>query len=111
MIYFEHQHRNGRFGILYRFESRGDGLPMHAHPPELEHSVECLSGSILVRGPDWRHQVESGERFIFNSSLPHEVCALSQAIAFHEFTYGQPAEYRSLPPSELTGTYEWTVSP
>jgi hypothetical protein len=94
-----------RYGIVYLFEKRGEGLPMHAHARELEHDVFCLAGRVLVYGPALERCVlKAGDHFVFDSSLEHELVALDDLTSvLNRFTHGMPQGYDTLPPHELAG--------
>lgn len=95
------------YGIVYLFERRGEGLPMHDHTliPELEHDVLCLSGRVIVYGPKLAPCVlRGGEHFKLESSALHEIVALEDTSAvLNVFKRGMPTGYDRLPPQELEG--------
>lgn len=109
-VRFCHMGAGATFGIAYVFERRGEGLPMHAHAgpnAHLQHSVACLVGTVMVRGPDWRQRLEAGQDLVFDSGQPHEIAALTDGAAvLNLFDRGQPAAYASLPARELAGIAE-----
>jgi hypothetical protein len=113
MIYQTHLNLpDGRYGILYRFSKRGQGLPMHAHTGAIEnlrHAVLCTQGRVAIYGPGKSNYVElaAGEDLRFDSSQPHEVAALQdQSHVLNIFEYGRPEGYDKLPPEELDSSVD-----
>jgi hypothetical protein len=103
----------GLFGIWYRFDKRGEGIPMHEHAEALEHSVECTRGRVLIYGPEFTdaHEIATDETYVFDSRAPHEIVALEDgSCIFNLFTHGQPPEYAQLPPEELTGALDLALT-
>lgn len=118
MIHLTHlKLHDDRFAILYRFDKRGEGIPMHSHERVLEHDVSCTRGRVVVHGESLEAPIElhAGERLLFDSSLPHEIVALEdRSSVLNEFTYGQPMDYAALPAEELDtsvtlGPVKWNV--
>jgi hypothetical protein len=108
MIYQTHLSLpDGKYAILYRFPRKGDGLPMHRHEGEtanLQHAVLCTQGRIALYGPNKAPYVElaAGEDLWFDSSLPHEICALQDGShVLNVFKHGRPEGYDKLPANEL----------
>lgn len=102
----------GRYGFLYRFPKRGDGLPMHSHTdPALEHDILCTLGRVAVYGPgksDYK-ELAAGEELLFDSRHPHEIAALQDGSAILTTMAARPAAWDKLPPEELD--YEFQPRP
>lgn len=102
-----------RFGILYWFGKRGDGLPLHMHrgpTAELAHDVLCTSGRIKVTVETAIgtrvHQMGAGEQLAL-PNCPHEIAALEDGSSFIGILHnGRPKGYASLPESERRVSYE-----
>ena len=97
--------------MLYSFPNRGDGIPMHAHAhPALEHSVRCILGRVAVYslGRTWARELAPGDELVFDSSRPHEICALEDgSCVLNVFAHGRPDGYDKLPPHELDRDVEF----
>lgn len=98
-------------GRVFIFEHRGEGLPMHSHPPSDEHSIRCLAGRVIVWGMRnshrWEITLEAGGSLLFDSAEPHEIVAVDDgSIIVNDFLHGKPAGYDALPPVELSGIAE-----
>lgn len=113
MIYQTHLNLpDGRYGILYRFPKKGQGLPMHAHngsTENLQHAILCTQGRVAVYGPGKTGYVElaAGEDLRFDSAQPHEVAALQdRSHVLNIFTQGRPEGYDKLPSDELDSSVE-----
>lgn len=107
MIHFTHLHIGNGFGILYRFDKRGSGIPMHAHDAETEHEVWCTSGRVAIYGPQpgWRVEMKAGEHAVFDSTQPHEICALEDySSVLNSFKNGQPESYKAIAPCDCDGS-------
>jgi quercetin dioxygenase-like cupin family protein len=101
--HFEHYKSGHVFGIRYRFDERGDGIPKHSHPPVLAHNIVIMRGSVLLTTDDEDYVCGPGVHD-FDWSKPHEISALEDHTeALHLFLNGQPEGYDSLPESELRG--------
>lgn len=102
-----------RFGLLYWFGKRGEGLPLHTHRGEaadLAHDVHCTSGRLKVTietNVGVRvHLLGPGE-FLGLPDLPHEICALEEGSSFLGILHnGIPSGYASLPESERRASFE-----
>lgn len=102
--HFEHYKSGHAFGIIYRFDSRGDGIPKHAHASELAHNLIVIRGSVLLITEKESRTCLSGIHD-FDWSAPHEIIALEDdSETLHLFLNGQPAGYDTLPATELRGT-------
>jgi len=104
----------GRFGILYRFPKRGDGIPMHKHVGEVEylrHHILCTLGSVRVHLDDESVDLAPGDELIdgkdYDSRLPHEIVALQDGShVLNVLLYGRPVGYDKLGPDDLDGSVE-----
>ena len=105
--HFHHVRDGPPFGIRYTFDKAGEGVPMHQHDHATEHSVRCVLGSVKVYGRTWREVVGEGAMLVFDSTQPHEICALADGTVIDNvFDHGMPPEYADLPPDELDGKLE-----
>jgi quercetin dioxygenase-like cupin family protein len=108
--HFHHVRDGSAFGIRYRFDMAGEGVPMHRHDASTEHSVHCERGSVKVYGHTWREVVPAGATLAFDSRQPHEIAALEAGtVIFNQFKNGMPPEYAQLPAHELDGELELTL--
>jgi quercetin dioxygenase-like cupin family protein len=104
-MHFTHLQIGEAFAILYRFDKKGDGIPMHEHPPHLEHDIACTRGSVRVHGPKWEQHLLAGRILHFDSSQPHEIEALEDnSSVLNTFLQGRPREYANLPAHEIDGS-------
>jgi hypothetical protein len=104
MTRFEHYKSGQVYGIRYRFDGRGDGIPKHSHCAALAHNIVVTRGSLLLITDDGAHVCAPGVHD-FDWSKPHEISALEDNTeAIHFFLHGQPEGYDTLPESELRGT-------
>lgn len=96
-----------RFGILYWFDRRGEGLPVHTHRgalAELAHDVLCTAGRLKVTIETTHgarvHLMGRGE-WLDLPDLPHEIAALEDGSSFIGILHkGCPSGYAALPASE-----------
>lgn len=94
------------FGILYGFEHRGEGLPMHSHEPETVHNLIVLEGVVRVRSETQAFFYGAGE-IVNDLPMPHEIVALSErTVILSLFREGKPELYKTLPESERKTSYE-----
>lgn len=104
------------FGFRYIFESAGDGLPEHAHGPELEHDVFVMRGRVAVITADGVEVLKprtacprrswQTPAFVFDSSVAHRIIALEAAEIINKIHRGLPAGYARLTDAELSGEIE-----
>jgi hypothetical protein len=92
-----------KFGFRYVFEHAGDGLPEHAHSPELEHDVSVLRGRVAIIMENFVRVLGPGERCDFNSWKMHRILALTPAEIVNKLEEGLPADYFGLSDAELSG--------
>jgi hypothetical protein len=113
-VHFTHLQVGADFAVLYRFDQRGEGIPMHAHAHELEHTVTCTRGTVELYGPGraWRQVLRMGETCsLFDSTKPHEIAALEDhSSVLNTFLHGRPPAYVDLPPHEIDGSLEMQLT-
>lgn len=100
-----------RLAVLYRFDQPGDGIPEHAHGPDMVHDIRCTRGSIMVYGTGmiWCHQLKAGQVFDtatgFDSTQPHEIQAIEPlSSCVNEYYRGIPAGYEKLTDADKDGS-------
>lgn len=104
MTHFEHYKSGQVFGIRYRFDARGDGIPIHKHDPTHAHNIVVMRGSVLLVTEDGSRECKPGMHD-FDWALPHAVIAAEDnSEVLHLFLNGQPEGYDTLPEAELRGT-------
>jgi hypothetical protein len=97
------------FGHYYNFKQAGDGLQMHRHAYEHEHSVIVLLGSVRIYGEDgpngeWCKVLEAGDVYDIDSDIIHEVQALEDnTLTLNLYLHGFPEEYVSIPEADFSG--------
>lgn len=94
--------RGAIFGMRYLFTDRGEGLPMHHHRPEEEHTVIVLKGAIRItsRGTVLRKDVPAPAIIDILPEL-HELVALEPGTELlNLYIHGKPADYIGLPDAE-----------
>jgi quercetin dioxygenase-like cupin family protein len=99
----------GAFGILYRFDKRGQGLPMHSHPSETAHDVLCTGGTIaIILDGGISIRVPAGTLAkLENDQHRHEIVALEDGSScINIFHNGRPGAYDALAPAERDSTVE-----
>lgn len=67
--------REGKFGWTYDLRA-GERIPRHQHSWEMYHTIECLSGEVLVKAVGTADRVRPGESLLIDSGIPHEILAL-----------------------------------
>jgi hypothetical protein len=86
MITQIHLQLRDRFGILYWFHQKGDGLPLHKHTPELDHDVMCTSGKLRVTIEQHngviRHEDLLPGMYLALPVEPHSITALVDGSSF-----------------------------
>jgi hypothetical protein len=95
-----------RLAVLYRFDHAGDGIPEHAHGPDMTHDVRCTRGSVMVYGPTmvWCHLLKAGDRLEFDSQQPHEIQALEEhSSVVNEYYRGIPSNYGAVLEADKDG--------
>lgn len=107
--HFEHYLSGNVFGVKYRFDDVGDGLPFHAHHDMMEeHNIVVTRGIVFFRtDSEPAITLVAGNVLDFDCAKYHEVVALepnSQIINF--FLRGIPPDYVNLAPSDLSGTFD-----
>jgi len=105
---FKHYKPGNIFGIYYTF-NKGQGLRMHLHSDDMFHNVIVLKGKVAVYGYEGLglKVVESGTVFDFDSSQPHEVCALTDnTIILNLYISGTPDEYANMPIEQQSGSMD-----
>lgn len=93
------------YGVHYRFDKAGEGIPMHSHVnPAMMHSTRCIKGSIEIYGDVEPQTLAAGETATFKSYRLHEVVALTDgAELVNVFHLGKPKDYEGVPIETLSG--------
>lgn len=101
-------HVNERdFLIRYRFDNPGDGLPEHRHQTWDDHDIYVVRGEIILQFGERVERLRAGERAKFDCSQLHRVIATQpDTLIENTFLNGWPLSYRTLPASELEGSFE-----
>lgn len=96
MISYHSYHSGAVYGMLYEFGLKGDHLKEHDHKPPRDdpHNVICLSGAVLVIGPEINRRVNAGEIFEFDSLKRHAIVAIEpNSRTLHLYTNGRPSDF------------------
>lgn len=103
--HYQHYRSGQLYGIHYRFDAKGDGIPPHEHDPVLAHNIIVLTGRVQLQvHGDPPRELNAGDVVDFDWTKRHGIFALEAGSSvLHLMLNGMPEGYDRLPESDLRG--------